>query len=155
MSSIIQRINATLKRITDPVIRERLLMVKASHKNPLRDVAKEFGYAHGKVAYWKNRYAKQGIKGLYTKEKSGRPSKLKPVQAAKIRRKVRRHNVKQGWTTKHVKSYIKKEAGVTYSSRHILRLSQSWGLAQIKPRKRSAYSKKEDRDEFLKKTRIS
>src|SRR3989338_10772804 len=114
MSSIIQRINATLKRISNPVIRERLLMVKSSHKNPLRDVAKEFGYAHGKVAYWKNRYAKQGIKGLYTKEKSGRPSKLKPVQAAKIRRKVRRHNAKQGWTTKHVKSYIKKEAGVTY-----------------------------------------
>ena len=154
MSSTIQRINATLKRIKEPVIRERLLMVKASFKNSLRDVAYEFGYTHGKVAYWKNRYKKHGLMGLYTKEKSGRPSKLNPAQAAKIRRKVRRHNIKQGWTTKHVREYIKKEGGVTYTERHIQRLSHKWGLTQIKPRKRSAYSKKEDRDAFLKKTRI-
>ena len=154
MSSITQRINATLKRVTNPVIRERLMMVKASYKMPLRDVAREFACVHGKVAYWKNRYKKQGLNGLYTKERSGRPSKLKPAQAAKIRRKVRRHNIKQGWTTKHVKEYIKKMGGVTYTERHILRLSHKWGLAQIKPRKRSAYSKKEDRESFLKKTRI-
>jgi transposase len=155
MVSIIQRINATLQRVTNPVIRERLMMVKASHKMPLRDAAREFGCAHGKVAYWKNRYKKRGLKGLYTKERSGRPSKLKPEQAKMIRRKVRRHNLKQGWTTKHVKACIKKEAGVTYTDRHVLRIAQSWGLAQIMPRKRSAYSKKEDREEFLKKTRIS
>jgi len=153
MSSIIQRINATLKRISDPFIRERLLLVKASHKKSLRDVAYEFGYTHGKVAYWKNRYNKQGLKGLYTKERSGRPSKLKPAQMAKIRQKVRRHNVKQGWTTKLVKEVIRKEGGVTYTERHVQRLSHKWGLAQIKPRKRSAYSKKEDREAFLKKTR--
>ena len=123
MSSIIQRINATLQRITDPVIHERLLMVKASFKKPLRDVAYEFGYAHGKVAYWKNRYKKQGLKGLYTKEKSGRPLKLNPAMAAKIRRKVRRHNIKQGWTTKHIREYIKKEGGVIYTERHVQRLS--------------------------------
>ena len=154
MSSIIQRINATLKRIKDLIIRERLLMVKASFKKPLRDAAHEFGYTHGKVAYWKNRYKKFGLKGLCTKKKSGRPSKLKPKQEAKIRRKVRRHNVKRGWTTKHVREYIKKEGGVTYTARHVQRLSHKWGLAQIKPRKRSAYSKKEDREAFLKKTQI-
>lgn len=153
MSSIIQKINATLKRITDPVIRERLMMVKASHRMPLRDVANEFGCVHGKVAYWKNRYKKQGLKGLCTKERSGRPSKMKPEQASVIRRSVRKHNIKRGWTTKHVKAYIKKETGVTYTERHVLRIAQSWGLAQIKPRKRSAYSKKENREAFLKKTR--
>ena len=130
-------------------------MVKASFKKSLRDVADEFGYTHGKVAYWKNRYKKYGLKGLYTKERSGRPSKLKPAQAAKLRRKVRRHNIKRGWTTKHVREYIKKIGGVTYTERHVQRLSHKWGLAQIKPRKRSAYSKKEDREKFQKKTRNS
>lgn len=154
MSSIIQRINATLQRINEPIIRERLLIVKASFKKSLRDVAYEFGYTHGKVAYWKNRYKQYGLKGLYTKEKSGRPSKLNFIQIAKIRKKVRRHNIKHGWTTKNVKEYIKKEGGVTYTERHIQRLSHKWGLAQIKPRKQSAYSKKEDRKAFLKKTRI-
>ena len=154
MGSIIQKINATLKRVNDPVIRERLLMVKASHKMPLRDVSRDFSCTHGKAAYWKNRYSKQGLKGLYTKERSGRPSKLKPEQTAIIRRKVRKHNIKQGWTTKHIREEIRKEAGVTYTKRHILRIAQSWGLAQIKPRKRSAYSKQEDRNAFQKKTRI-
>ena len=61
MSSMTQRINATLQRITDPVIRERLLLVKSSFKKSLRDVACDFGYTHGKVAYWKNRYKKQPL----------------------------------------------------------------------------------------------
>ena len=155
MGSITQRINATLQRITDPVIRERLLLVKASFKKSLRDVAYDFGYTHGKVAYWKNRYKKHGLNGLYTKERSGRPSKLKPVLAAEIRRRVRRHNIKQGWTTRHIREYVKKMGGVTYTERHIQRLTHKWGLAQIKPRKRSAYSKKEDREAFQKKTKTS
>lgn len=152
MNSIQSKIKSSLKRIKDPVIRERLLMVQQSFKHPLRDVASAFGCVHGKVAYWKNRYLKHGLKGLYTKPRSGRPSKMKPEQVKLIRRMVRKHNPKQGWTTKHVRALIHKEAGVTYTSRHVLRISQSWGLSQIKPRKRSAYSKQEDRDAFIKKT---
>ena len=152
MNSIQSKIKASLQRITDPVIRERLLMVQSAIKHPLRDAAREFGCVHGKIAYWKNRYLKMGLKGLYTKQRSGRPSKMNPEQIKLIKKKVRRHNMKQGWTTKRVRSLIRKEAGVTYTSRHILRISQSWGLSQIKPRKRSAYSKQEDRDAFIKKT---
>ncbi len=154
MKSMLSKIKADLKRVKDPVIRERLLIIQEAFKYNLRDVAMTFGCTHGKVAYWKNRYIKEGIKGLYTKEKSGRPSKMKPEIAAKIRRKVRRHNIKKGWTTKHIRNEIHKEAGVKYCKRQIIRISQKWGLAQITPRKRSAYSKKEDRKEFLKKTKI-
>jgi len=50
---------------------------------------------------------------------------------------------------------IYKEAGVLYSSRQVIRISQSWGLSQIKPRPRYAYSKKDDRGEFIKKTKVS
>ena len=152
MNKQLSKIKSTLKRITYPVIRERLLMAQSALKNPLRDAAREFGCAHGKIAYWKNRYLKHGLRGLYTKPRSGRPPKITPEQAKLIRRKVRRHNPKQGWTTKHVRSLIRNETGVTYTSRHILRISQSWGLSQIKPRRRSAYSKQEDREAFIKKT---
>lgn len=155
MVSMLSKIKASLKRVKDPVIRERLLMVQSSLKKPLRDVALEFGVTHGKVAYWKNRYKKDGLRGLYTKERSGRPSKLSREVQAKIRRTVRRHDMKKGWTTKHIKTCIKKESGVLYSDRHVLRISQSWGLSQIKPRTRAAYSKQEDRDAFLKKTSAS
>jgi transposase len=152
MNQQLSKVKSTLKRVTDPVIRERLLMVQSAIKHPLRDAAREFGCVHGKIAYWKNRYLKHGLKGLYTMPRSGRPSKMKPEQIKLIKRKVRRHNPKQGWTTKHIRSLIHKEAGVAYTSRHVLRISQSWGLSQIKPRKRSAYSKQEDREAFIKKT---
>lgn len=152
MNQMLSEIKASLKRINNPVIRERLLMVQSALKSPLRDAAREFGCTHGKIDYWKNRYVKQGLKGLYTKPRSGRPCKMKLEQIKSIKKKVRRHNPKQGWTTKHIRSLIREEAGVTYTSRHILRISQSWGLSQIKPRKRSAYSRREDRDAFIKKT---
>ena len=152
MKSILSKIKADLKRTKNPIIRERLLMVQESFKYNLREVAKSFGCVHGKVGYWKNRYKKAGIKGLYTKEKSGRPSKMTPEIALRLKRKVRRHNIKKGWTTKHIREIIKEEAGVKYCKRQVIRISQKWGLAQITPRKRSAYSKKEDREKFQKKT---
>lgn len=146
------KIKSDLKRVKDPIVRERLLMVQASYKEPLRDVGTTFGCTHGKVDYWKKRYEKEGIRGLYTKPRSGRPPKIPYKHAIKIKRKVRRHNIKHGWTTKHVRIFIYKETGIKYSRRQVIRICQSWGLSKIKPRRRYAYSKKEDRDKFIKKT---
>ncbi len=155
MKSMLSKARADLKRIKDPVIRERLLVVQAACRANLREVAHTFNCTHGKVAYWKNRYVKEGIRGLSTRERSGKPPKLSSELAAKIKRKVRRHNIKQGWTTKQIRETIRKDAGVVYSTRQIIRIAQSWGVSQIKPRPRYAYSKKEDRKVFLKKTKIS
>ena len=146
-------INASLKRINTPVIQNRLLMIRDAYKKPLRDVAAFYGCTHGKVDYWKKRYETFGIRGLYTKKQSGRPKKITPEQEKKLRRTVRRHNIKQGWQTKQVRQLIHEEAGVKYSFRHAIRITQSWGLGKIKPRPRYAFSKKEDRDEFIKKTK--
>ncbi len=148
-------INTTIRRVKDPVLRERLLMVQASYKEPLRDVAKEFGCTHGKVDFWKKRYEKHGLKGLYTKPKNGRPPKVSNEQIISIRRAVRKHNIKQGWRTQQVRALIAEEANVKYSFRHTIRIIQSWGLSKIKPRPRYAFSKQEDRDAFIKKTRAT
>jgi len=155
MKSTISKIKSSLQRVKEPVIRERLLIVQASCKKPLRDVAKTFGITHGKVDYWKKRYKNYGLHGLYTKPRSGRPPKIKREQALKIRRTVRKHNIKQGWRTQEVRSLILKEADVKYSFRHTIRIVQSWGLSKIKPRPRYAFSKQEDRKAFLKKTRAT
>ena len=149
------KIKSDVKRIKDPVIKERLLMVQASYKEPLRNVAKTFGYTHGKVDYWKKRYEKQGVRGLYTKPKSGRPPKINPEQGAEIKRIVRKHNIKHGWRTQQVRQLIVEKTGVKYSFRHSIRIVQSWGLSKIKPRPRYAFSNQEERDEFLKKTRAT
>jgi len=146
-------IKKALKRVKDPQIRERLLMVQATYCKPLRDVAKVHGCTHGKVDFWKKRYESEGLRGLATKAKSGRPTKIKPEQASQIRRIVRKHNIKEGWRTTHVRELIKEKTGVKYCFRHTIRIIQSWGLGKIKPRPRYAFSKEEDRDEFIKKTK--
>ena len=149
------KIKSDIKRIKDSVIKERLLMVQASYNEPLRDVAKTFGYTHGKVDYWKKRYEKQGVRGLHTKPRSGRPPKIKIEQNMEIKRIVRKHNIKNGWRTQQVRQLIVQKTGVKYSFRHSIRIVQSWGLSKIKPRPRYAFSKQEDRDEFIKKTRAT
>ena len=144
-----------LRREKDPVVRERLLMIQESCALPLRDVAKKFGCTHGKVDFWKKRFEVGGVRALATKQRSGRPPKISRDKSTILRRKVRKHNVAQGWRTKHVKELIQVDTGVRYSTRQTIRIIQSWGLAKIRPRARYAYSKTKDRDEFLKKTRIT
>jgi len=155
MNHKMRNIRAALKTVKDARIRERLLMVQAAQKQPLREAAKTFRCTHGKIDYWKKRYEERGIKGLYTKLKSGRPPKITREQDAEVRRVVRKHNLKQGWRTQNVRSLIVEKAGVKYSFRHTIRIIQRWGLAKIKPRPRYAFSKEEDREEFLKKTRAT
>lgn len=145
------KIKSSLKRVKEPVVRERLLMVQAAHKEPLRDVAKAFGCTHGKVDYWKKRYKSDGLRGLYTKPRNGRPKKITEAQAVEICKIVRKHDIKRGWRTSHIRSVIYEKAGVKYSARQIIRISQSWGLSRVKPRPRYAFSKKEDRENFIKK----
>ena len=149
------RISKDLDQTNNPVIKNRLLMARASFKKPLRDVAFDFDCTHGTVAYWKNRYIKYGIEGMNTKERSGRPKKISKKQEIKIKNKVMKYNNKNGWRTKHIRALIKEDAGVVYSERHVIRIAQSWGLSQQKPRSRYIYSKKEDRNSFIKKTKIS
>ena len=105
------KIKSDVKRMKDTIIKERLLMVQASYNEPLRNVAKTFGYTHGKVDYWKKRYEKQGVRGLYTKPRSGRPPKINPEQGVEIKRIVRKHNIKQGWRTQQVRQLIVEKTG--------------------------------------------
>jgi len=104
---ILKGIRQSLKRIKEPVIRERLLMVQASYKEPLREAVQTFCCVHGKIAYWRRRYDSHGLRGLKTKPRSGRPSKMSKAKAMKIKRKVRKHNVTRGWQTKMIKDVMK------------------------------------------------
>ena len=80
---------------------------------------------------------------------------MKPEIALEIRRKVRKHNAKRGWTTKHIREEIYKEAGIRYSRRQVIRIAQQWGVSRVKPRPIYAHSKQKDRENFIKKTKIS
>lgn len=148
-------IRQTLRRVKDHQIRERLLMVQDAYEMPLRDAATRHGCTHGKIDFWKKRYESFGLRGLTTKERPGRPPKITPAQATSLRRAVRKHNVRQGWQTTHVRTLIKEETGVLYTRQHTIRILHQWGLAKLKTRPRFAFSKEEDRAAFIKKTRAT
>lgn len=153
--SQLSKIRTSIRQVKDPVIRERLLMVQASYNESLRDASKTFGCTHGKIDYWKKRYEKEGLKGLYTKPRSGRPPKISKGANLNLKQIVSKHDMKRGWRTKRIRQLIYEETGVRYSERQVIRITQSWGLAQIKPRPRYAYSKQEDREAFIKKPSLS
>ena len=152
MMSQLDRIEEDLKRVKDPLVRERLLMVRAAFRGSLRSAADLFGCAHGKVDFWRKRYLREGFAGLKTRPKSGRPRKIRLEAEIQVKEQVSQHDEKHGWRTQRVRQLIFQQTGIKYSYRQTIRIAQRWGLAKIKPRPRYAYSKKEDREAFGKKT---
>jgi hypothetical protein len=60
---------------------------------------------------------KEGVQGLKDRPKSGRPPKLTPEIAVKIKKKLKES--KQGWTTEQVNEMIVKDGGVRYHNIYI------------------------------------
>lgn len=148
----LSKINGSLQRVKSPEMRERLLLLKNYYKgNSLRAVADEHQCTHGKVRYWKVRYAQHGQDGLRTREKSGAPRKLKDEQAAQIKREIIQTTEREGgWSVKQIRAYIQEKSGVAYSIQHTIRIAQEWGLAHITPRPQYVYAKEADKRAFLK-----
>ena len=82
---------------------------------------------------WLARYREEGIDGLESRPKSGRPSKLPERIAIRIRKKLKER--KQGWTTQQVHEMIVKEADVHFHQIYIYSLLHRWGFKQKVPRK--------------------
>jgi len=147
------KVNRSLKTIRDPIIRERLLLLKQFYQGTsLRSTGKQHRVSHHKVLYWKQRYDSEGLKGLETKSRSGRPSRLKPNDEKRISSFLVKKSVKSGWNIKYIREYVKKKGGVLYSMRHTMRLAQKWGMGLITPRPIYAHTNMKERAEFLKKT---
>jgi len=104
---------------------------------------------HSKVLYWKYRFDKEGISGLKTRPRPGKPSKL-----AKDKKKHIKQILGEGklWKNKWVSDLIYKETGVIYSQRHVVRLLHAWGFEKIRPRKEHSEADEQERKEFSKKT---
>lgn len=139
------------KREKDPNVRERLLIIIWLKKGKTTyEVADLLDCPQSKVMYWKSRFEKEGLNGLRTKSRSGKPPKLSENKVRLIRQKLESVNC---WQTKWVKDLIYQETGVTYTHRHIVRLLHKWGFERIIPRKEHEKADKQEQEEFLKKPR--
>lgn len=145
------KVNRSLSSVKEPVIRERLLLLKQYYQgSSLRSTGEHHRCSHHKVLYWKQRYESEGLKGLETKSVSGRPSRLKPPDEKKISSFLVKNSVKSGWNIKYIREYVQKEGGVLYSLRHTMRLAQKWGMGRITPRPIYAHTNMKERAAFLK-----
>lgn len=123
------------KRENDGKIKERILMVRYSYEGKTsRDVGDMLQCDQKLVLYWKNRYEKEGLAGLKTRQKSGKPMLLSRRQEARIKYKVSENDPANPWTTNRVCELIKKESGIRYSQRHVQRMLHKWRFALLVPR---------------------
>ena len=98
---------------------------------------------------WLKRYDKEGINGLKTRPKSGRPSKLSEEIDYRIKKELKESN--QVWTTKQVEELIIKKSGIKYHYIHIYRILRKWGFKQKVPRKVHVNTaSREEREAFKK-----
>lgn len=125
----------TYKKETNAKIRERILMsIYVLQGENVRAIGERLNCTHPLVLYWKKRYVQEGIEGLKTKPRSGKPTLLSRRQEAKIKKKIAKDNPKNPWTTKRVCDLIKKEAGIKYTQRHVQRILHKWDFNLLVPR---------------------
>jgi len=98
---------------------------------------------------WLKRYDKEGINGLKTRPKSGRPSKLSEEIDYRIKKELKESN--QGWTTKQVEELIVKKSGIKYHYIHIYHILRKWGFKQKVPRKVHVNTASKEEKEAFKK----
>ena len=136
----------------DGLVRERLLMVIWIKDGVSSyEIGNRLRCPHSKVLYWKYRFDEEGISGLKTRPRSGKPSKLTKDEKKHIKHILGERN---WWKTKWVSDLVYKETGVVYSQRHVVRLLHAWGFEKIRPRKEHAEADERERKEFSKKTGI-
>ena len=149
-----KRIKRELKKVKDPEVKERLLMVQSwYHGISLREIAKTHVCSFNKVKFWKDRYEAEGTKGMSTKSRSGHPKAMSERRYQSIKQEVTTQN--QGWETKQIRKFIQKKSGILYSERHVIRIAHRWGLSLKVPRPIYAHTNEQEREQFLKKTKNS
>ncbi len=124
------------KKEKDAKVKERMLMMTYIFEDDtLRDVAEKLHCDHKLVLYWKRRYVSEGLDGLKTRPKSGKPRKISRRQEANLKKIIANENTNSPWTTKRAYGLIAEKTGVKYSQRQVTRILSRWnfGLSAGRP----------------------
>ena len=131
--------------------KERMLLVLnvVYYTHIPAQVAKDLHRSRTWASDWLKRYREEGIEGLKTRSKSGRPPEISEEIVYKIQNKLA--SSKHGWTTKQVNDIIIQESGIHYHQIYIYTLLRKWGFKQKVPRKVHVNTaSKEEKERFKK-----
>jgi transposase len=121
-----------------------VLRVKVDGVRPAHAV-KELHRTRPWATKWLRRFQEEGLDGLETKKRSGRPPKIPPRVLMRIRRKLTTHP--DGWRVHEVREVIRNESSVSLSMRQVYRLLHNWGFRPVVPERR--FLRKASREERL------
>ncbi len=124
------------KKERDGKILRRIQMVLYTFKGEtIREVEERMRCPHSLVVYWRKRYLSEGLGGLKTRPKSGKPRKISRRQEADLKKIFSKENSDKPWTTKRVLGLIAEKTNITYSQRQITRIMNRWnfGLTSGRP----------------------
>jgi len=136
MNKKIEILKRAYRKEKDVKILKRILMVLyALKKETIRDVGRRLSCSHPTVLYWNERFEKEGLEGLKTRQKSGKPRKISRRQEVNLKRVFYKENPERPWTTKRALGLIVEKTGVNYSQRQVTRILNRWnfGLTSGRP----------------------
>ncbi len=99
---------------------------------------------------WLRRFDEEGLDGLGTRPRSGRPTKVPQETLARVRRNVSRW--KGGCRIEEVREMIRKESRTTYSERQVYRIVHGWRFRSVMPEKRFVNEASDEERALFKKT---
>jgi len=120
----------------DGEVRARVLLVlrvKVDGVRPAHAV-RELHRTRPWATKWLRRFQEEGLDGLETRKRSGRPPKIPQRILVRIRRRLTTRP--DGWRVHEVHEVIHTESSVSLSMRQVYRLLHKWGFRPVVPERR-------------------
>lgn len=130
------------RRTNDADLRSRCHMVLLSHQGMSAWAIGRLVRVSGQTAInWIRRYEAEGIKGLYTRPRAGRPPRATAEYRDRLEKVVRVTPRVLGqdfslWSTGSLASYLEQETGIGLSRQRVGELLKKLGLAVRRPKLR-------------------
>ena len=122
-------------------------------------MAQFFGDAPRTIAYWVNRFSKEGFSGLVDAERSGRPCRLSSGQLSELELILygtpRDYGLHGLWDGKTLSAFIEQRWGIRLGVRQCQRLFRYFGFRLRKPRSKIANADSAMQAEYKKTQNIS
>ncbi len=127
-----QTLTVAYKNEDDADVSRRVLLVMKVRIDEM-NASEAARYIHMSESWgtkWAKRYREEGLDGLQTRPRSGRPPKVHPGIMKKVRRMA---NKTMCWTPEAMYNHVSKYTGVEYCLAHIRKIMKKWGYAMKVP----------------------
>ena len=150
-----RRLDAAYRRESNANVRERILLVRRVRVDRKESASVAEVELHRTRAWgykWLKRFNEEGLDGLQSRHRSGRPPDVPEEKMMVIKRELSQKP--SGWRIKGIMNLIYEKSGVRYHEVHVYRLLHKWGFTPKVPQKRFVNAaSKEEKIRFKKRPR--